>query len=502
MPRLFPLCLAAVILAMTTPVAAAQVAEACREFATAEVIFVGRVKSAPIMRRISGEKDIEQARVVSDAAERDLKAFEALKMPPEIGWRRHQELTIRALKAFDEYDRTRAMHPPPADVSLTPMLVEVPFRGATGDLFMLDSGQPALDPERSYLFYAERPLGPLAPDVIRSFSPKEVESAEADLRFLRDAIADNAGTVVHGSLKFEDPDDQRRQSPLGGVVLRVSLDGQRYETSTDADGTFLITGVPPGMLRIEPVLPEHLTLPPQSTGGNARGGCLEVHMRATFNGRIRGRVLLDSGEPFRGIVDLVRHGHTRHVPNSLAITNDRGEFAFAAVPPGHYLLGINASRQPSNGAPYPPTYFPGTTDRALATPVLVGLGTEQAELEWVVHSRLREGTIEVSLDTPGQAQKTMGVCVTMFDADLRNNGGGGYERRSNEPVVVHVVEGVRYRLVAHAQLPSTFAESEIFDVIGAPGRQVLKLQLASVSERAAVMQCPSSTSSKPFSPSR
>ena len=217
-----------VILAMTTPVAAAQVAEACREFATAEVIFVGRVKSAPIMRRMSGEKDIEQARVVSDAAERDLKAFEALKMPPEIGWRRLWGASIRAIKAF-ESRQTRAMHPPPVDLSLTPMLVEEPFRGTTGDLFMLDSGQPALDPARSYLFYAERPLGPLAPDVILSFSPKEVESAEADLRFLRDAIADNAGTVVHGSLNFEDPDDQRRQSPLGGVVLRVSLDGQRYE---------------------------------------------------------------------------------------------------------------------------------------------------------------------------------------------------------------------------------------------------------------------------------
>ena len=502
MPCLFPLCLAAVILAMTTPVAAAQVAEACREFATAELIFVGRVKSAPITRRLSGEKDIEQARVASDAAERELKAFEALKMPPAIGWRRHLELTIRADNAFQEYDRTRAMHPPPVDLSLTPLLVEVPIRGATGDLFMLDSGQPALDPARSYLFYAERPFGPLAPDVILSSSPKDVESAEADLRFLREAIANNAGTAVHGSLNFEDPDDQRRQSPLGGVVLRVSLDGQRYETSTNADGTFLITGVPPGMLRIEPILPEHLTLAPQSAGGNARGGCLEVHMRARFNGRIRGRVLLDSGEPFRGIVDLVRHGHTRHVPNSVAIANDRGEFAFAAVPPGHYLLGINASRQPSKHAPYPPTYFPGTTDRALATPVLVGLGTEQAELEWVVDSRLREGTIEVSFDTPGQAQKTMGVCVTMFDADLRNNGADGYERRSNEPVVIPVVEGVRYRLSAHAQLPSTFAESEIFDVIGAPGRQVLKLQLASVSERAAVMQCPSSTSSKPFSPSR
>jgi hypothetical protein len=501
MTRLSPLYVASAILAMTAPVAAAQAADACHAFASAEVIFVGRVNGAPITRRVSGEDDIEKARVIMEAAERELEAFQALKMPPEIGGGRHRELAIQAIKAQDEYGRIRAMHPPPADFPVTPLLVETAFRGVTtGQVFMWNRGQPALDPARSYLFYAERPAGPLAPDIVFAFYPKDVEAAEADLQFLREAVANNEGTTVSGSLKFQDPDDQMHRTPMPGVVLRVSLDGQRYESSTGADGTFLITGVPPGMLRIEPVLPDHLTLPPQSNGGMAKGGCLEVHMLATFNGRIRGRVLFDSGKPFRGSVDLVRHGHARHVPDSTAPTNDRGEFAFAAVPPGEYLLGINAARQPSQGVPYAPTYFPGTTDKSQATPVVVGHGTEHPDIEWVVDARLREGSIEVTLDSHGQPQKEMGVCVTMFDADNRNTGGVGHERRSAEPVVVKVVEGVRYRLVAWARTPAGFAESEIFDVIGAPGHQVVKLAAASTSEKAMGTRC--SWSNKPFSPSR
>jgi hypothetical protein len=108
----------------------------------------------------------------------------------------------------------------------------------------------------------------------------------------------------------------------------------------------------------------------------------------------------------------------------------------------------------------------------------------------------------VSFDTHGQPPKDAGVCITMFDDGLRPNGGHGYGTRTDGLLTVPVVEGVRYRLVAWAQLASGSAESEPFDVIGAPGRQALKLQLASVSETASGMRCSSPSSSKPFSPSR
>ena len=486
---------------MVAPAAANDVADACHEFATAEVIFVGRVKSAPITRRVSGEQEIEKARAIRDATERDLKAFEALKMPPEIGWRRHQDLAIQAATAREEYDKTRAMHPPPVDLSLTPILVEVPFRGVnTAELFMMNRGQPGLDPARSYLFYAERPLGPLAPDVIFAGQPKDLEFAEADLRFLHEAVADNSGTTVRGSLMIEDLNDPRPM-PLGGVVLRISLDGQRYETSTHADGTFGITGVPPGRLTIDPLLPDHLALPPQPRGGESRGGCLTVHLRARVNGRVRGRVLLDTGAGFRGAVDLVPDDPSHQpVMPSPTFTNDRGEFEFSVVAPGTYLLGVNISRPPPAGAAFRPTYFPGTTDLSQAARIVVGPG-DNPDVDLVVSDRLREGTIEVTFDTYGQPQKDMGVCVTMYDSEDRASGGGGYEHRSGEHVVIPIIEGIKYRLVAHARTPTGLARSEDFDVIGAPGHRSIRLPVASVRERLTGHPC-TVANPKPFSPSR
>ena len=500
MRRHCALGVAAVIVATATTVAANDFSEACEQFGSAEVIFVGRVKSAPITRRISAEDEIEKARLAMVAAERDLKAVEALKMPPEIGGGQKRELAIRLIKASDEYNRTRAMHPPPVDFPVTPILVETPFRGVTTpELFMWNRGQPPLDPSRSYLFYAQRPMGPLAPDIIDAGQPKDVEAAEDDLRFLHEAVTSDQGTIVHGSLNFQDPDDQTRRTPLPGVVLRVSLDGQHYESSTGADGTFIITGVPPGVLRIDPVLPDHLMLPPQQNGGIVKGGCLAVHMRAAFNGRVRGRVGLDTGAPFRGVVDLVPDDHQRHLPNSHALTNERGEFAFSALPPGNYLVGINISRQPSSGSPFRPTYFPGTTDRSEATRVVVGAGTEQSDVDWMVSARLPEGSIEVSLDTHGQPQKNMGVCMTTFDADNRHNSGIGYARRADEPVILPVVEGVRYRFVAHAQTASGFVESDVLDLIGTSGRHVFKLPVGFTTRIARGYTCASPNALKPFS---
>ena len=472
--------------------------DACTNFARAEMIFVGRVKAAPFVRRISGDDDIEKARIAMEAAENEFKAFDALKMPPEMGSERKRDLAIRMIKAREAFDHTRAMYPPLMELTLTPISVEVPLRGVTATELFLQG--PELDPTRSYLLYAQRALGRIAPDVISLVGrPKEMESADADLRFLNEAIANNPGTVVSGTLRVDNPSEAGRSTPLAGVLLRISLDDQQFETTTRADGTFVFAGVPPGKLTIEPVLPPHLVTPPQSR--QTKGGCVAVHFQAKFDGRIRGRVVLNDGTPYRGLVDVVGDDPRQaNVANPTA-TNERGEFLFTALPPGTYHVGVNLVRQPSSSAPFRPTYFPGTTDRSLSTPIVVGLATEHADIEWVVSSRLREGTIEVSFNTDGQPQKEMGVCVTMFDGDLRAAGGTGYERRYAQPVIVKVVEGARYRLMAWARTSSGWSESEIADVIGAPGPRKLNLRVASVAERETGLRCASTPSpDKPFAP--
>src|SRR4029450_1043365 len=111
------LCAVVAVVSPAMPVSANDFTEACHSFGSAEVIFVGRGKSAPITRRIAGEEEIEKARLAMEAAERELKAFEALKIPPEIGWQQQRDLTIRMVKASEEYSRTGAMYPPPVDLS-------------------------------------------------------------------------------------------------------------------------------------------------------------------------------------------------------------------------------------------------------------------------------------------------------------------------------------------------------------------------------------------------
>jgi hypothetical protein len=47
-------------------------------------------------------------------------------------------------------------------------------------------------------------------------------------------------------------------------------------------------------------------------------------------------------------------------------TDENGEFQLD-VPPGTYIVGINTDVPVVSKFPYPPTYFPGTTERTSAT---------------------------------------------------------------------------------------------------------------------------------------
>lgn len=60
-----------------------------------------------------------------------------------------------------------------------------------------------------------------------------------------------------------------------------------------------------------------------------------------------------------------------NVDDDSATTDEKGRFEFA-VPPGDYIIGFNTFWPPSAKAPYPPTYYPSTMERAKAQVVSVG----------------------------------------------------------------------------------------------------------------------------------
>lgn len=69
-------------------------------------------------------------------------------------------------------------------------------------------------------------------------------------------------------------------------------------------------------------------------------------------------------------------------------TNDRGEFEFHALPPGSYLLGTYLYPESDVIDPTvkkePATFYPGTSNRAAAIPIVVGEGTEHGGFNFVV----------------------------------------------------------------------------------------------------------------------
>jgi hypothetical protein len=117
------------------------------------------------------------------------------------------------------------------------------------------------------------------------------------------------------------------------------------------------------------------------------GHCEPLQMRAALNGRIRGRVRGVGGNPRSALtVQLVPTTAEWHGPHYATTTNDRGEFEFRTIPPGSYFLGhelIRSDLVPVGGYP-PMTYYPGTSDRAAAIPVVVGRATLHEGYEFVV----------------------------------------------------------------------------------------------------------------------
>ena len=82
-------------------------------------------------------------------------------------------------------------------------------------------------------------------------------------------------------------------------------------------------------------------------------------------------LLRAGGAGTMGLRDEVGASHTEHAG---------GRFEIKQVPPGEYVLGINLTGSPKAGFPYPPTYFPGVTQRSEATVIKLGLGEKVSDL--------------------------------------------------------------------------------------------------------------------------
>jgi hypothetical protein len=249
MRRLSLSCAAAGIIAAATPspLAAADIVDACRRFASERVIFIGRVTALPVRRHVPGQDQIDKMRRLWSQTESDMAR--------------------------------RKIWPVPVDVMVTPMRVETAFRHLeTADVFVLTERPDELHIGQSYLVYGHYAVNQPYPDILtitRLVAQPDPDAEE--VRFLNLAGTGTVSASVYGSLML---DDDQKQVPLSGVPIRFTVADREIEAITDEVGRFVAAGMPAGVIKVEPLLPAGLSFEarPPYVIAMPDGGCSELHL--------------------------------------------------------------------------------------------------------------------------------------------------------------------------------------------------------------------------------
>src|SRR6202521_1364863 len=203
-----------------------------------------------------------------------------------------------------------------------------------------------------------------------------------------------AGTVV------KEPGSQPLKKVLVQVVAENQKEGGNYTASTDADGRFHIENVVPGRYRIfiertgfVGVNGHGLKSDTNVFTVQARQAVEDLLFRMLPTAVISGRITDEDGDPMpsvRVVAQKKKPGKSTRESVGTEATNDLGEYRLAGLFPGQYWIVAMPpvdfrdyeKQEKSLAGEGPPdtryvnTYYPGTYDAMLASPVTLKAGDE------------------------------------------------------------------------------------------------------------------------------
>jgi hypothetical protein len=343
------------------------------------------------------------------------------------------------------------------------LAVEEVFSGIRGKEIDIDVGETncgyPFEPGETYLVYADG-------DLKRGFSAsvcsrtRRLADAQEDLEFLQHLPPKGTGArifgIIYTDFRFTGEDNRPEYDGLAGIkVTARDAKGRIFTTVTGDDGRYEFNKLKPGTYKVEPHLPAFYELPRGREQDIADCGCAEMEFHIFFDGRVSGAVIDGSDRPLKNVsVALVSVDHAADQErwrSPLTEADEQGRFEISRIPPGRYRLGVNITVDPRTGTSYPPTWYPGVTQEAMATIINMGRGERLSGYTLKLAGKLTPHRMQGIVFWP-DGRRAADINIWLESEEHPGDIVSGYQRTdANGRFELVGYEGRRYRVLAYAQ---------------------------------------------------
>lgn len=305
-------------------------------------------------------------------------------------------------------------------VKSTRMLVERVFKGSlkAGDEITFGQGGGAnciwtfseQNVGQQFLFYlSSREKNPKLWHGFDCGRSSGLEGAREDLLYLSRLDKVRGRTRISGTIiKYDGGGDWG----VEGRRIRISGGKKTYEVKTDRHGVYEIYDLPAGKYLIEPETPagwkvsRYYLSTSSSFAQDREDGSgkkipiiLEEKKHASLNIRfeidnaIRGKIHDPAGKPLKDVCIRAVLAQNSKNEYHADCTDEGGAFAITELPPGSYILAINAEGKISSSEPFKTFYYPNVFAREKATVINIGAGDYLADFN--IYAPRMEETVTI-----------------------------------------------------------------------------------------------------------